>query len=936
MKNIINIAIVSTAIILAACSQQQKESNKEAWVISAPAKSQYVTINKTGTTIIPNGRLLTPLGKQIVVAPHPFGLALSPDGKTIVTANSGTGPFSISIINDFNSTSPIVKQIPDKPTDKGLLEAVFMGLAISPDNKKVYVAGGQLNKVVVFDITTGKKLNEIDCSKSFDDTDYQDGYIGDMVMTKDGSRLYAVDQIGFRMIIIDTKENKVIANVKTGRYPFGITLSPDEKNVYVANVGMFEYSYVKTLDRNRLIETSLPYPAFGYDSKEMKEGIKNDSVEVAGLGDPNVTESFSVWNIDVTSSTPRVVAKIKTGVLVGETIDGIPAVGGSSPNSLVATNDFVFVSNGNNDNISVIDVKENKVVKNIELKVDERLGNLKGVIPFGLALSPDNSRLFIAEAGINAVAVIDVASKKLIGHLPTGWFPSKLKVSPDGKQLIVVNAKGFGSGPNGGKEFKAGPEGSYIGSLMKGTVSIIDIPADSSLARHTNQVVSNNFSFRKQTANENPIPEFSKQKESPIKYIVFISKENRTYDEVFAQVKHGNGDSTLARFGKNATVVNESGNKKIAHVTVMPNHLALAEQFAISDNFYVDSDVSADGHRWLSNTYPNEWMETHHPASYGGQRNLKVDSKAPGKFAFTGAAGAIFPEDYNQHGSMWDHLYRNNIDFYNYGFGVEFDAGSFSDSTFKYGGVRYLVNYPTPGPLYDRTSRMFPTYNMAIPDQFRADIFMKEYKEKWLDKSIEPPRVLTLQLLNDHGARERAHAGYPFVHSYMADNDLALGRVVEFLSNTPYWKEMLIVVTEDDAQGGVDHIDAHRSLLLIISPYTKKNYVSHQHYSFGSIFKTFWNVLGIPYLNQYDAGATDLADAFTNKPDVTPFKALPIDPQLFDPQKALDPLDEKFEWEAAFSSPEMDNVQDMLEESRKQDKRREVKQEHAKDQKKKN
>jgi Phosphoesterase family len=238
--------------------------------------------------------------------------------------------------------------------------------------------------------------------------------------------------------------------------------------------------------------------------------------------------------------------------------------------------------------------------------------------------------------------------------------------------------------------------------------------------------------------------------------------------------------------------------------------------------------------------------------------------------------------------------------------------------------------------LYDRTSRMFPTYNMAIPDQFRADVFMKEYKEKWLDKSIEPPRVLTLQLLNDHGARERAHAGYPFVHSYMADNDLALGRVVEFLSNTPYWKEMLIVVTEDDAQGGVDHIDAHRSLLLIISPYTKKNYVSHQHYSFGSIFKTFWNVLGIPYLNQYDAGATDLADAFTNKPDVTPFKALPIDPQLFDPQKALDPLDEKFEWEAAFSSPEMDNVQDMLEESRKQDKRREVKQEHAKDQKKKN
>jgi YVTN family beta-propeller protein len=935
MKPFFVLAFLSM-VCLWSCSSKTDTHQSQPWILSAPAQNQYVSINKTGTTVIPNGRRLTPLGKQITVAPHPFGLALSPDGKTIVTANSGTGPFSISIINEFNSANPLVKQIPDKPTDKGLLEAVFMGLAVSPDNRKVYVAGGQLNKVVVFDLASGKKLQEIDCRKSFDGTDYNDGYIGDMVLTKDGSTLYAVDQIGFRMIVINTKTNKVTANVKTGRYPFGITLSPNEKTVYVANVGMFEYSYIKTLDRKNLVKTSLAYPAFGFGSKEMKEGIKNDTLEVAGLGDPNVDESFSVWSIDVSTSTPQVTAKTKTGVLVGDAIDGIPAVGGSSPNSLVATEQFVFVSNGSNDNVSVIDVKQNKVVETIELKLDERLGNLKGIIPFGVCLSPDNTKLFIAEAGINAVAVVDVASRKVLGHLPTGWFPSKLKVTPDGKQLIVVNAKGFGSGPNGGVDFKAGPEGSYIGSLMKGTVSIIDIPSDSSLQQHTDQVVANNFSFSKEVKTDNPIPDFAKQKESPIKYIVFISKENRTYDEVFSQVANGKGDTTLARFGKNALVANEKGTMKIEGVTVMPNHHALAERFAIGDNFYVDSDVSADGHRWLSGTYPNEWMETHHPAAYGGQRNLKPESKAPGKFAFTGAAGAIFPEDYNQHGSMWEHLYRNKIEFYNYGFGVEFDAGSFSDSTFKYSGVRYLVNYPTPGPLYDRTSRMFPTYNMAIPDQFRADIFMKEYKEKWLDKSLPPPSVLTLQLLNDHGASEREHAGYPFVHSYMADNDLALGRVVEFLSGTPYWKNMMIVVTEDDAQGGVDHIDAHRSLLMIISPYTKKNYVTHTHSSFGSIFKTFWNVLGIPYLNQYDAGASDLSDAFTDKPDFAPYKALAIDPRLFDPQKALDPFDEKFEWEAAFNSPELDDVNDMLAQSRERDKRRDVKEQHVKDEMKKN
>ncbi len=301
--------------ILTSCSKQSKKQ----WIASAPAGNQYTQINREGVTVIPNGRLLTPLGKQITVAPHPFGLTLSPDGKTIITSNSGTGPFSISILTDFENTSPTVRQIPEGVNnDEGLLEAVFMGLAISPDNKKVYVAGGQQNKIFIFDTESGKKLGEISCNKTFDRTDYSDGYMGDLVMTQDGSRLYAVDQIGFRMLTIDTKTNSVISNTKTGRYPFGIALSPNEKTVYVANVGMFEYSYIKSLDKKRLTETSLPYPAFPYGSKEMKEGIKNDTLEVAGLGEMNAPESFSVWSFDVTKSQPEVISKIKTGVLVGE------------------------------------------------------------------------------------------------------------------------------------------------------------------------------------------------------------------------------------------------------------------------------------------------------------------------------------------------------------------------------------------------------------------------------------------------------------------------------------------------------------------------------------------------------------------------------------------------------------------------------------------
>jgi YVTN family beta-propeller protein len=887
-----------------ACTPNEKTAAK--WEAFAPAASRYASINKTGETVLPNGRIITPMGKQITVAPHPFGLVVSPDGKVIVTANSGVGPFSVSIIRNYNDASPAVKQIPDNTEiEKGELDATFMGLAISPDNQKLFVAGGQENKIYVFNLSTYKKESEINCNASFDDRDYSDGYIGDLALSRDGSTLYAIDQIGFRILVVDTKTNKVVRNLETGRYPFGLTLSPDDKTLYVANVGMFEYSYIQSLDRKKLKETSLQFPAFAYGSKEMKEGIKNDTLEVNGLGEMNSDESFSVWAFDVSKASTTTAAKIKTGVLVGDVIDGIPAVGGASPNSIAASDEFVYVSNANNDNVSVIDAKEKKIVDQIELKLDDRLGNLKGIMPFGLALSLDGKKIFVAESGINAIAVVDVVTRKILGHIPTGWFPSKVKVTPDGKQLIVTNAKGFGSGPNGGKNFKPPfdhPSSSYIGALMQGTVSIIDIPSDDQLPALTQKVIANNFNFYESE---------KKEELPPIKYIVFISKENRTYDEVYGQLKSGEGDSALARFGAHVSFTNRSRTMKVEDATVMPNHLALANRFSISDNFYVDSDVSADGHVWLTNTYPTQWMETHHPASYGGKRDFKVESKAPGKFGMTGAAGAIFPESYNQHGSMWDHLFRNSKEFYNFGFGVEFDAGNFADSTMKYGGVRYLVNYPLPGPLYDRTSRMFPTFNMAIPDQFRADVFIKEVKEKYLDTKKEFPSMITLQLLNDHGAGERAHAGFPFNESYMADNDLALGRIVEFLSHTPQWKNMMIVVTEDDAQGGRDHVDAHRSLLMVISPYVKKNFASHRHMSFGSIFKTFWQLLDIPFLNQYDFGASNLSDCFSSQPDFTPYNALPSNVRVFDPAKAMSPLNENFDWEAFRESPELDDPEDM-------------------------
>jgi YVTN family beta-propeller protein len=880
-------------LIIIGCLYLKSNSQNPEYVISAPAGNSYTGIDNAGTTVIPNGRLLTPAGKCHIVAPHPYGLAISNDGNIAVTANSGTNPISITILRNLLSENTDIQQVPPTPTgDKGVLESVFMGLAISPDNKLVYVAGGQANKVYIFDISTGAASGSIDCSIKDRNVDYSHGYIGDLTISRNGKLLFAVDQIGFRLIGIDLEKRKVISNTPVGRYPFGIALSKDEKTVYVANVGMYEYGYIKKKKNGEWKKSVVDSPVYAYGSDESVKGISNDSLQVPGLGPVNSDESFSVWAFNIKNPVkPEILSKIKTGALVGEMVEGIPAVGGSSPNSIVAAGNYIFISNGTNDNITVLDSREQKILTHIKLSPEPALASKRGVIPFGLAVSLDEKRVYVAESGINAIGIIDVATLKVVGHIPTAWFPAKLKVTPDGKKLVVANAKGFGSGPNGGRTFTVGAEGSYIGSLMKGTVEIIDIPSKDKLQEYTWQVIENNFRIEKtQSASfdwrkNNPIPLFPKQKESPIKHIVFISKENRTYDEVFGQIKNANGDSSIARYGANISFTNRDKTKKVDNATVMPNHLRLANDFAISDNFYVDSDVSADGHRWLANTYPNEWVEATTPANYGGNRDYRENSNAPGNLGMTGAAGAIYPEDYNEAGSMWDHLARYNKEYYNFGFGVMFEPGDYQD-TYKYGGIKHFTNYPMPAPLWSRTSFQYPTYNMAIPDQFRVDVFKKEFEEKWGTGKEPLPHMLTVILPNDHGAGERPDAGYPFRESYMGDNDLAVGRIVEFLSNTPYWKNMMIVITEDDAQGGVDHVDAHRSVLMVISPYVKKNYVSHVHYSFGSIFKTFWNVLGIPYLNQYDAGATDFADMFTDKPDFTSYSALPVDPRFFDPQKA--------------------------------------------------
>jgi DNA-binding beta-propeller fold protein YncE len=733
-------------LILVSCSGNKND----VYILSAPAGSMYTSINKDGVTVLPNGRLLTPAGKSLVVAPHPFGLALSRSGDIAVTANSGTSPLSITIIRNLLSSPEIIQVPPGPLTDKGVLESVFMGLAISRDDQKVYVAGGQTNRIFLFDLQTGEKIDSIDCSVSEDGTPWPDGYIGDMTISEDGNFIFAVDQMNFRLLIADTRKMKVIKSVPVGRYPFGVALTKDEKKIYVANVGMFQYSKIGELEAKSDIRKALEFPAFAYNTEEMRNGIVNDSLVIPGLGDPNSDLAFSVWAVSLEDmENPQVVGRIKTGNLVGKMVEGIPAVGGSSPNSLAATSDYIFVSNGNNDNVTVIDIRNDTVVTEIYIRPHDAVKQFRGVIPFGLAVSPDENRLYVAASGINAIAVIDLSSFEVAGYIPAGWFPSKLKITPDGSKIIVTNAKGYGSGPNGGADFTEGEEGTYIGSLMKGTVSVIDVPGDRELKKMTSRVIANNFRIGSAAMlsagrEDNPVPLYGGQKESPIKHIVFISKENRTYDEVFGQIEKGDGDPSIARYGRNVSFSNRERTSSVENATVMANHLKLASEYAIADNFYVDADVSADGHRWLVNTYPNEWVETVTAASYGGNRSYNPASKAPGSLAMNGSAGAIFPEDYNESGSMWEHLDRNGIEFFNFGFSVMFEP-AFYDDSYKYTGIRQFANFPLPAPLFEKTSRKFPTYNMSIPDQFRVSQFISEFNEKWSEgRGVMPPFITVI------------------------------------------------------------------------------------------------------------------------------------------------------------------------------------------------
>ena len=461
------------------------------------------------------------------------------------------------------------------------------------------------------------------------------------------------------------------------------------------------------------------------------------------------------------------------------------------------------------DVIYRINPATNSMIAEIPIRIPG-LENLRGILPLGMAFDPSGQRLLVAEAGLNAVGVIDAKTNMVLGHIPVGWAPQALAVSEG--YVFVTNADGRGTGPS---SILVQPDGiDFAGVMRRGSVSRFPLPGapGPELVKQTRLVFAANGLFPAKDLPDLPLP---------IRDVVLIVKGNSTFDEVFGDVKNAGtpvaGIARLAIFGAAGYASGGKGHFSLQNINITPNQHALAEQFTFSDNFYADSETGVEGYRWLLGEYPF--------------------ALSPG---WTGS-----PEN------LWKHLESNGVSFRNFGQ---------SDG---------------PGPLRPPTT-----------DQLRAARFIAELDEKYGKTGQPLPRFLLLSLPNDCPANPDPAHGFPYSASYVADNDTALGKVVDYLSHSPWWREMAIFVTESGAGGGRDHIDAHRTILLGVGPYLKRGYVSHTNAGYPALLKLVFRLLRVPSMNLFDATAANLGDLFGSEANFQPYRFIPTDSHLFDSEMA--------------------------------------------------
>jgi len=669
----------------------------------------------------------------------------------------------------------------------------WYGLDFSEDETQLWVSGGNQNKVWRYDINNGTLVKSDSLMLS---TPWPEDTVSvaGICLDEPRERLYAVTKEDNKLYVFNTQNNQLVNTVSLPGKAFACQLDPSGQLLYISVWGQKEVA----------------------------------------VFDPE---------------TEEVVAHIAVG---------------SHPNDMVFTQDgkYLFVACANDNTVAVVDTESRSMIESINAALYPE--SLAGSTTNSVALSADDQTLYIANADNNCLAVFDVAEpgeSLSKGFIPTGWYPTVVEVIGD--QLWIANGKGFTSlanpeGPN--PYLPRTDETQYIGSMFKGKLSILDIPNEDTLALYT-QVVYDNTPYKADNAEiaaveeGHPIPT-TLEGESPIKYVFYVVKENRTYDQVFGDMPEGNGDPDLCLFPDSIT----------------PNHHALAKEFVLLDNFYVNAEVSADGHNWSMAGYANDYVEKTWPTLYGARG---------GTYDYEGGTEIAYPDE----GFIWDRCKEAGISYRSYGIFANYDET----------GLPVLEGFCSP---------TYPGYDLAIKDSFRVERWKEEFDSLLAIDAV--PRFNTIRFGNDHTAGARI--GYPTPSAMVADNDLAVGKLVEYISNSPIWEESAIFVLQDDAQNGPDHVDAHRSVALVVSPYTKRNTKVSQMYTTCSVLRTMELILGVAPMSQYDAAATPMYACFSPALNATPYTALPAQIDLNElntEQNELSDLSDSFNLDVVDAAPDI-------------------------------
>jgi YVTN family beta-propeller protein len=740
-----------------------------------------------------NGWSISPVGDMVPLGDLPLNIAVAPSGKLLAVTNNGQSTQQLMLFDG---------------EDFALLDSVemgksWLGLVFSDDGRSLYASGGNDNWIVRFSIAN-KRLVPTDTFRLGKPWPERIWVAGIQV---DEARqlLYAVTAENNSLYIYDMKGQKTIKRLSLGGEGYTCLLSPDRDELYVSCWGA---------NRVGVLDTR--------------------------------TQAFRAF---------------------------IPV--GDNPNDMCLTRDgsSLFVANSNDNSVSVLDLASHQVVEvlNAALYPDSPSGSTSN----GVALGNDDRTLYVANADNNCLAVFDVSepgSSAGKGFIPTGWYPTCVRVVDD--KILVSNGKGNMNvvNPHGPNPYRKGEQViyqqggetktmkvQYIAGMFRGTMQVIDVPGAEQAGIYTKAVYNNTpFKAGKEISPDidpnHPIP-LQVGDVSPIKYVFYVIKENRTYDQVLGDMPGGNGDRDLVLFGREIT----------------PNHHALAEEFVLFDNFYVNSEVSCDGHNWSMGAYATDYLEKTWPTSYGGRGG-----------SYPGEGNREIAN--NRDGFIWDFCKRYGVSFRTYG---EFASGD-------------KPNIPV---LEDHLCPYFTGWNMGVRDTVRFGQWKRDFDSLLLANSI--PQLTTLRFPNDH--TEGLNIGRPTPNAHMADNDLAVGLFVEYLSQSPIWEESAIFIIEDDAQNGPDHVDAHRSLLFLAGGFVKQGYVDHTMYSTTSVLRTIELILGLPPMSQYDASATPLYDCFATRADHPPFTVRDIHVDLDEKNaevSAYSELSEKFDFSKEDSAPD--------------------------------